>query len=246
MDPSGRVALVTGSARRLGREIARALARAGAELAVHHHASPDAARAAAAEFREMGVRAEVFQADLSDPEQIERLLSEIDHAFGGLDVLVNNAAVFERKPVLEITPDDWDDVLGLNLRAAFFCSQGAARRMKQRGAGVIINIADVAAFQPWPGYAHYCASKAGLVMLTRVFARAFAPELRVNAVAPGPVLPPDEISEAERDKLAEMTALKRLGAPADVARAVLFLIESDYVTGETIVVDGGKLLADSR
>ena len=242
MDLSDRVALVTGSARRLGREIARALADAGADVAVHHFRSSDAAQETVAELRELGVRVESFQADLRSPGEIERLFAEVVARFGRLDVLVNSAATFERKPVLEVTPEDWDRVLDLNLRAAFLCSQSAARTMSKDGGGAIVNIADVAAFQPWPSYATHSISKAGLVMMTRVLARALAPDVRVNAVAPGPVLPPDDCDAQERERLAQLTALKRLGAPDDISHAVLFLVESDYITGETIVVDGGKTL----
>jgi pteridine reductase len=242
MDLHERVALGTGSARRLGREIAIGLARSGAHVAVHHFESAEAAQGTADELRELGARADVFAADLRDTESIPHLFSDIEAAFGRLDVLVNSAATFERKPILEITPEDWDQVLNLNLRAAFFCGQQAAKAMARAGGGCIVNLADVAAFQPWPAYATHSVSKAGLVMLTRVLARALAPEIRVNAVAPGPVLPPDGTDSGERDRLADMTALGRLGAPEDVVRAVRFLIESDYITGETITVDGGKVL----
>lgn len=242
MDLSGKVALVTGSARRLGEAIARGLGRAGASIAVHHSGSPDEAGRVVQDLGQLGTRAEAFQADLTDVGQLFALFAAIDRSFGRLDILVNSAARFEHKPILEITPADWDATLNLNLRAPFFCCQSAARIMRRSGGGSIINIADIGSFQPWPGYAHHCASKAGLVMLTRVFARALAPEIRVNAIAPGPVLPPDDLTEEQRQHLASMTALGRLGSPEDVVKAVLYLIESDYVTGETIVVDGGKLL----
>ena len=242
MDLSGQVALVTGSAHRLGRSIGQALAAAGADIAVHYHSSAEAANVAVHEFRDLGVRAEAFKADLRDPDQIGTLFAALVEQFGKLDVLVNSAALFQRKPALEITLDDWNSVINLNLRAAFLCSQRAAELMLRAGGGAIVNIADAGAFQPWPGYAHHCISKAGLLMMTRVLARALAPEIRVNAIAPGPVLPPEELDADERGKLAEMTALKKLGTPEDVARTVLFLLESDYITGETIVVDGGKLL----
>ncbi len=133
-------------------------------------------------------------------------------------------------------------MLGLNLRAPFFCAQRAARLMARSGGGRIINIADVAAFEAWPGYAHHCISKAGLVMMTRVLARALAPGILVNAVAPGPVLPPEDYSDRDRREIAEKTALGRLGDPEDVSEAVLYLLRADYVTGETLVVDGGKRL----
>ena len=242
MELSGHVALVTGAARRLGRSIARALAEAGADIAIHHSRSPEAATEAAAEFRALGVRAEVYQADLTDPDQIDSMFDELDRAIGRLDVLVNNAALFERKPILEITVEEWDRVLDLNLRAPFLCAQRAAHRMRAAGAGKIINIADVGALQPWSAYAHHSISKAGLVMMTRVLARALAPEIQVNAIAPGPVLPPDGLTADERQHLVEKTALKRLGTPGDVANTVLFLVDSDYITGETIIVDGGKML----
>lgn len=242
MDLSGRVALVTGAARRLGREIARTLAAAGSDLVVHHHASPQHAEETAGVLRDLGVRAEILPADLRQPGQIAALFGEIATRFGRLDILINSAALFERKPALDITPTDWDRVMDLNLRAAFLCSQQAARLMRAGGAGVIVNIADVAAFQPWPAHAHYCISKAGLVMMTRVLARALAPQIRVNAVAPGPVLPPEGLSDREVEELAQLTALRKWGRPEDVARTVLFLVETDFVTGETVVVDGGKTL----
>lgn len=243
MEPRGRVALVTGSARRLGKAIARALAEEGADIVVHHYASTTEASATVAELERLGVRAEALRADLQDTEQISRLFADIEREFGGLDILVNSAASFERSPVLDIRPTDWDRVLNLNLRAPFLCTQHAARLMRAGGRpGRIINIADVAAFQAWPGYVHHCVSKAGLVAMTRATARALAPDILVNAVAPGPVLPPDETSAAERAELADATVLGRLGEPVDVARAVTFLVRSDYVTGETIVVDGGKTL----
>ena len=242
MNLKGKVALVTGAARRLGFAIARGLAESGADIAIHHHSSPELAEEARGEIVELGSRAEVFRSDLTDPGQIAKLFGDVDDAFGRLDIMVNSAAVFERRPILEITPDDWDHTLDLNLRGPFFCSQYAAQIMKLQGSGVIINISDVAAFQPWPGYADYCISKAGLDMMTRVLARALAPQIRVNAVAPGPVLPPDSTDLEERNALAELTALKRLGSPDDVVGAVLFLVESDYITGETIVVDGGTRL----
>ncbi|MBI4513333.1 MAG: SDR family oxidoreductase [Gemmatimonadetes bacterium] len=242
MDLSGRIALVTGSARRLGRAIATALARRGVHVAVHYRTSADEAARAVQEFQELGVRSRAYRADLSSPADIDRLFDEIGSEFGGLDILVNNAAVFERKPIDEIAAEDWDRVLAVNLRAPFLCAQRAARLMKPRGGGRIVNLADLSAFEHWTGYAHHSVSKAGLVALTRVLAKAFAPQILVNTVAPGPVLPPDSADERERSELAARTALKRLGSPEDAVQAVLFLLESDYQTGQVLVVDGGKLL----
>lgn len=239
------MALVTGSARRLGKAIAVGLAKAGASIAIHHHASPEDAAATVSEIESLGVRAAEFTADLTVPGQISDLFEAIERTFGRLDILINSAATFEHAPVLDIRVEDWDRVMSLNLRAPFLCSQQAARLMRGEGRGRfgrIINIADVGAFEAWPGYVHHCVSKAGLVMLTRAMASALAPEILVNAIAPGTVLPADSASAEERAELAAMTALGRLGTPDDVVRAVLFLVESDYVTGETLVVDGGKML----
>lgn len=241
MEIKGKVALVTGCARRVGRVIGRALAGAGADIIVHHHASEIEASEAVTEFRGYGVRSEAVQADLTRPSQIEDLFGRVDALWGRLDLLVNSAAVFERATLEEITPEAWDRVIALNLRAPFLCSKAAVPLMGPTG-GSIINIADVAAFQPWPGYIHYCASKAGLVMLTRGLARALAPRIRVNAIAPGPVLPPPGTSGHEVENMADLTVLRRIGAPEDVAGAVLYLAESDFVTGSTLVVDGGTML----
>lgn len=241
MEIKGKVALVTGGARRVGRVIARALAGAGADIVVHHHASEIEASEAVTEFRGYGVRSEAVQADLTRPSQIDELFGRVEALWGRLELLVNNAAVFERAPVEEITPEAWDRLISLNLRAPFLCSKAAVPLMGSSG-GAIINIADVAAFQPWPGYIHYCVSKAGLVMLTRGLARALAPRIRVNAIAPGPVLPPPGTTGEEIADMADLTALKRIGAPEDVAGAVLYLAESDFITGSTLLVDGGKML----
>lgn len=239
---SGKVALVTGGARRLGRAITQGLAAAKADIAIHHHDSAEQAEEVANSIRAAGMSAEVFQADLTDPAQISDLFTRFEERFERLDILVNNAAAFERKPALEITPEAWDRLMNLNLRAPFLCSQLAARLMERIAGGVIINIADVAAFQAWPGYAHYNVSKAGLVMMTRVLARALAPGIRVNAVAPGPVLPPDDTTPAESARLADMRFLERPGSPDDVVQAILYLATAQHVTGQTLIVDGGKTL----
>lgn len=242
MEIRDRIALVTGGARRLGRAIALGLARRGAHVAVHYHASRADAADTLREIEALGVRGRSYAADLRDPAQIEQLVRAVESDFGGLDILVNSAGVLEHRPLLEITPEDWNGILDLNLRAPFFCAQHAARAMKARGGGKIINLTDLAAFQPWTGYAHHCAAKAGLEALTRVLARGLAPEIQVNAIAPGSILPPDDWGEKERADLVKRTALKRLGSPEDVVRAVYFLLESDYMTGSTVVVDGGRLL----
>jgi pteridine reductase len=162
--------------------------------------------------------------------------------FGGLDVLINSAGIMTRATLADTTPALWDEVMTVNLRALFFTSQGAAPLLKQ-AKGRIINLADVGGLEPWPRYAAHTISKAGVVMLTKVLARALAPDVTVNAVAPGAVLPPDDWDDAALDRLARTTPLKRLGSPEDVTAAILYLLErGDFVTGQTLVVDGGRLV----
>ena len=242
MELGGRVALVTGAGRRLGRVLASALAERGMTLALHHHRSA----AGAADLRDAivaaGGRAACFAADLSDPVAARELPARVVAELGGLDLLVNSAAVMRRLPFEETTPEHYDAILDLNLRSVFFCTQGAAPALR-RARGKVINLADLGGLEPWPGFAAHSVSKAGVVMLTKVLARALAPEVTVNAIAPGTVLVPEEYDAAERDRLARTTPLGRLGAPADAVAALLYLAEAaDFVTGDVLVVDGGRLL----
>ena len=246
MELGGRVALVTGAGRRLGRELARALADRGMALALHHHASGEGARALRDEVIGGGGRAECFAADLTDAHAARDLPGRVVAAFGRLDVLVNSAAVMERLRFEDTTPEQWDRILDLNLRAAFFCTQGAASALRA-ARGKVVNLADLAGLEPWPAYAAHSVSKAAVVMLTKVLALSLAPEVTVNAVAPGAVLVPEAYDQAARDWLARSTPLQRLGSPADVVAAVLYLLEGgDYVTGSTLVVDGGRLVRTDR
>ncbi len=239
MDPRGRVALVTGGARRVGRALALALADRGARVAIHHHASEAAAAALVNDLRARGIDAAAFRADLRSPDAPEQLVRDVVAHFGALDILVNSAAVMVRTPFDEITPAVWDDVFALNLRAPFFCARAAAHAMGERG-GVIVNLADLAGLEAWPAYAPHGISKAGVIHMTSVLARILAPAVRVNAIAPGAVLLPEGWSKADASHLEQTTPLRRLGAPSDVAQALLYLVEADYVTGDTIVVDGGR------
>lgn len=242
MELAGRVALVTGAGHRLGRAIALALAGRGMDVAVHYHRSRREADVTLHAIRELGSRAELFQADLSDAAAARALPPAVAEAFGRLDVLVNSAGIMVRATVEETTPELWDQVMDTNLRSMFFTTQGALPALRA-AAGRVINLADVGGLEPWPRYAAHCVSKAGVVMLTRTLARALAPDVTVNAVAPGAVLPPDDWDAAAREHLARTTPLGRLGGPQDVTAAVLYLLEGgDYVTGETIVVDGGRLI----
>lgn len=238
MEVDGRVALVTGAGTRVGRVIALALGKAGMRVGVHYARSERGAREVADQIIAAGSDARTLPGDLTDPATAPRLVEHTAKVFGGLDVLVNSAAVMMRTPVGEVLVEDWDAMFALNLRAPFFLSQAAARAMGD--SGVIVNIADLAAFETWKGYIPHSITKAGLVQMTRGLAHALAPKIRVNAVAPGSVLLPEGWTQEQADKLISTTPLGRLGSAEDVAQAVMYLICADYVTGETIIVDGGR------
>ena len=235
----GKSALVTGAGRRVGRAIAYGLARRGVHVALHYHTSESGAKATAMEAEVFGVRAPLLRADLSSAEEALALAGRAREALGALDVVVCGAAVMERRRLEDVTPADWDRVMDLNLRGTFFVAKGAAAVMGEAG-GVIVSIADVAAFERWRDYPVHCLSKAGVVAMTELLAKLLAPRIRVNAVAPGAVLLPQEWSAEATRRLADTTPLKRLGKPDDVFNAVVFLLENDFITGETLVVDGGR------
>jgi pteridine reductase len=242
MQLHGRVALVTGAGRRLGRAMAQALADRGMTLAIHHHASAKGARELEAQVRQQGGKAARFEADLTDAAAARALPERVAAQFGRLDVLVNSAAVMHRLKLEETTPEQWDATHALNLRAVFFCTQGAAPALRA-AKGKVVNLADLAGLEPWPGFVAHSVSKAGVVMLTKVLALSLAPDVTVNAIAPGAVLVPEDYSAEERERLARSTPLRRLGSPADVIAALLYLLEGgDFVTGEILVVDGGRLI----
>jgi pteridine reductase len=241
VDLAGRVALVTGAGRRLGAAIAVGLARAGCDIAVHHHASAAGAEETLRTARDAGRRAERFPGDLREAGVAKALPDRVVQTFGRLDILINSAAVIARADFAGITPEAWHDTMALNLSAAFFVSQGAAPHLRARH-GKIVNLADVAAFEVWPSYLPLNISKAAVVMLTQGLARVLAPDVTVNAVAPGAILPPDDWPEDARAHLIDTTPLKRLGRPDDIVQAVLFLLRSDYVTGVVLPVDGGRLI----
>jgi pteridine reductase len=239
---AGRVALVTGAGRRLGRAFATALAGRGAAIASHYHGSRGGAEALRAEVIGAGGSAECFQADLGDAAAAQSLAGRVIGEMGRLDVLVNSAAVMHKVSFAATTPALFDDVMQLNLRSAFFVTQGAAQELTAR-RGKVVNIADLAGLEPWPGYAVHSLSKAGIVMLTRVLALTLAPHVTVNAIAPGAVLVPEDSDEAERRRLADSTPLGRLGEPRDVVEALLYVVEqADFMTGQVLVVDGGRVL----
>ena len=236
---AGQVALVTGGARRVGRAIAVALAEHGADIVVHYNSGAEEAEQTATELRALGVRVALLHADLSDVEVAQHVPLQARAAFGRLDILVNSAAMMLRTPIGDVTPEQWDTMFALNLRSPFFIAQAAAPLLRVNG-GVIINIADLAAYETWPAYVPHAITKAGIVQMTRGLARALAPEIRVNAVAPGAVMLPEGWTAETADRLTSTTPLARLGSAEDVAQAVVYLCEATYVTGEVIIVDGGR------
>jgi NAD(P)-dependent dehydrogenase (short-subunit alcohol dehydrogenase family) len=242
MDLKGKVALVTGSAHRVGKHIALALASEGCHLAIHYHGSKEKALTTAEEIKALGVRASAYQANLSKYEEILNLFQEIDQTFDRLDILINSAAVLLRRDLLEVDIHDWNQIMSVNLKGAFFCLQQAAIRMQSRGGGAIVNISDIIGRRPWAHYSVHSISKAGIEMLTKVAAIELAPEIRVNAIAPGLILPPESMQPERWQELAEASLLHRPGSPEDVAKAVLFLLENEYISGETLAVDGGMQL----
>jgi pteridine reductase len=233
------VALITGGGRRVGRALAVALAGKGATVAVHYNASEAGAREVVDTIAASNGRAVSFGADLMSPDAPDDLVRRVVKRLGGIDVLVNSAAIMERTPLGETTAAQWDRIMALNLRAPFLLAQAAAPHLRVR-RGAIVNIADLAAFETWPGYIPHGISKAGIVHMTKALARVLAPDVRVNAIAPGTVLLPDDWSRDDEARLNETTPLKRQGTPDDVAAAMLYLLEADYVTGETLIVDGGR------
>lgn len=235
-----RRALVTGGGVRVGKAICLALGEAGYDVAIHYSSSADAAADVVSAIRDRGGRAAALQANLTDTGEVEHLVALAATELGGLDLLVNNAAIFPHARPEEVSADDWDQVFALNARAPFFCCRAAAALMTTGAA--IVNIVDSGVDEAWPGYTVYLASKAALVSLTRSLARAWAPRIRVNAVAPGPVLLPDSYGAVERKEAAERTALRRVGRATDVAAAVLYLDGAEFVTGEVMYVDGGARL----
>jgi pteridine reductase len=236
-----RVALVTGGAVRVGRAISLGLAEAGYDVVVHHRSSAAEAEELAERIRELGCRAALAAGDLREPAVARSVVDVARRTFGRLDLLVNSAASFRAGPLLEWGAEAWDDVMALNVRAPHLLVRAAADLLDSVG-GSVVNIVDLSAFQPWTLHPVHAVSKAALAHLTRVQARALAPGVRVNAIAPGAVLPPDDYDEEATEALRQIAPLGKLGSPEDVVRAVLFLANAGYVTGQILAVDGGRLL----
>jgi NAD(P)-dependent dehydrogenase (short-subunit alcohol dehydrogenase family) len=237
---TGRVAVVTGSAKRLGRVVALRLAEEGADVVVHYRSSAAEAQNAVAEIVKLGRRARAIAADLTSVAEIKRLFDETAKEFGRLDILVNCAANFLPSSVISTTEEVWDSSLDSNLKAPFFCAQAGAPLLR-RSKGTIINFADTGGLLGWPGYIAHSISKAGVVMLTKVLAKALAPEVRVNAIAPGTITMQGDPPEWESD-FVKLALLRRTGKPSDIADAVSYLVHAEFLTGHTLVLDGGRTI----
>ncbi len=233
------VALVTGAAKRIGRSIALRLAKEGADVVVNYATSKAEAEELASEIQSLGRRAVALQADVSSRADVHRMIAAIDQEFGRLDILVNNAGMFFAAKFEELTDEQWDRIMNANLKSQFICAQASAPLMKRHGRGRIINLSSLGGILPWPAYTHYCVSKAGSIMLTKCLARALAPEILVNSVAPGTIQFAGELPDHDYIK---RVPLHRTGTGDDIADAVLYFATSDFVTGQVLAVDGGRRL----
>lgn len=239
----GQVALVTGSAHRVGKAIALELARSGVHLLIHYHQSTeDIVRTTLREIKSRGVEAHVVQADVSTPEGVAAIFQALREHFGRLDILVNSASNFQRRTLMDVTLQDWQETLATNLTGPFLCTQEAVKLMRENDppGGAIINICDKGAIDPWPEFAHHGISKAGLLALTKVTAASLGPEIRANAIIPGAVLKPEQMDEDRWQRNALRIPAKRPGSAEDVARAVVYLASEDFISGAVLHVDGGE------
>ena len=245
MKLKGKTALVTGAAKRVGREIALGLGRRGANIVVHYNSSAADARDAVKEIKALGVDAMAVKADQANAREVRAAVGKAVKHFGEIDVLVTSAAVYRKTPFDTLTEQDWDFHIDANLKGPFLFALEVGRHMKSRGIeGKIVTFSDWAAIRPYANYLPYCVSKAGVICLTKSLAKALGPKVQVNAIAPGPVLLPPDFTEAEKQEVIDATVVKRLGSPQDIVNSVLFLIEgSDFITGHVLLVDGGRLIA---
>jgi 3-oxoacyl-[acyl-carrier protein] reductase/pteridine reductase len=236
---AGQVALITGAAKRIGRSIALRLAADGADIVVNYASSKPEADTLVAEIKSAGRRAIAVQADVSHRLDVQKLFSAAENEFGRLDILVNNAGTFFPAKFEELTEEQWDHILNVNLKSQFLCAQSTAPIMKRQGRGRIINLSSLGGLLAWPAYTHYCVSKAGSIMLTRCLARALGPEILVNSVAPGTIQFPGEPPDEEYIR---RVPLHHTGTGDDIAQAVAYLATADFITGQILVVDGGRSL----
>jgi len=240
MEIRGKTALVTGGAHRVGRAITLALARAGANVAINYYSSEQEAQETAAMVRALGVAALPLQADVSQVDEVQAMVAAAEERLGSVGILVNAASLWQKTPFPMADFAGWHRVTGILIDGAMYCANAVAPGMLNAGEGAMVNVVDLSAWQPWPGYAAHAVGKAALLALTRQLALELAPGVQVNAVAPGPVLPPPGYSQELAGQMAARTLKGRWGTAEDVASAVLFLVQADYITGEVLVVDGGE------
>ncbi|HEX9116550.1 MAG TPA: SDR family oxidoreductase [Anaerolineae bacterium] len=246
MDLQGKVALVTGGAIRVGRAISLGLAAAGARIIMNYHSSNAAAEATARDIRELGGDALPYQADISQAREVQAMVEAGVAHFGRLDVLVNSASIFERTPWAKLDEDAWERIMAVNLKGPFLCTRACAPHLAANGDGLIVNIVDLSAFMPFPNFAAHSAAKAGLLNFTYALAAELAPAVRVNAIAPGPILPAAGATPELNAMTIGRTLLGRWGDPDDIAQAVVYLAKAGYVTGVALPVDGGERLGRWR
>lgn len=240
MNPSGKTALVTGGAVRVGKAITLALARAGANVVINYNSSATAAEQTAAEARALGVGALAVQANIANNQQVRAMVNAAAERFGSVDILVNSASLWQATPFPMDDVSGWQQVISVLINGSFYCANAVAPLMLTKGEGAIVNIIDLAAFEPWPDFMAHSVGKSALLALSRQLALELAPTVRVNAVAPGPVLPPPDYSADMITRTAAKTLLDRWGTPDDVAEAVLYFVRANYVTGEVLAIDGGE------
>ena len=242
MELQGKNVLITGGAKRLGRAMAIALAEKGANVAIHFNRSKKDAEELASQLEAMGTKAISVSADCHKPKKIEKAVLKTADELGTIDILINNAAIFYRTPINNIDKDNWDDFLDVNLKAYFFFAREFAK-LAGNNLRKIINMADVYAHSPAKDFIPYGVSKAGVVALTKGLAKAYAPDILVNTISPGVIMPPansNSVSLKENEKVINQTLLKGAGTPEDITKTVIFLAENDYITGSEIFVDGGR------
>jgi 3-oxoacyl-[acyl-carrier protein] reductase/pteridine reductase len=236
---AGQVALVTGAARRIGRCIALRLAADGADVVVNYNHSEQDAKNVLSEIERAGRKAAAIRADVARRSDVQTMVARVEKEFGHLDILVNNAGTFFAAPFLELREEQWDEIMGTNVKAHYLCAQAAAPLMKRQGKGRIVNITSIGGLLAWPAFTHYCVSKAAAIMLTRCLARALAPEILVNSVAPGTIQFPGEVPDEDYIR---RVPLHRTGKGEEIAEAVAYLCRAEFITGQVLVVDGGRVL----
>ena len=238
---TGKVGLVTGAAQRIGRSVALRLASEGADVVVNYRTSKSEAAEVVAQITAKGRRAVAIQADVAKRLDVLAMIASVEKEFGRLDILVNNVGMFFPAKFEELTEEQWDRILNANLKSQFLCCQAATPMLRRSGQGRIVNFASLGGLLAWPAYTHYCVSKAGVIMLTRCLARALAPEITVNAIAPGTISFAGDAPELAEDFI-RRAPLQRTGTAKDIDDAVVFLAQSAFVTGQVIVIDGGRSL----